>query len=322
MELFYLSNAICIFDSIRIFYCNSILGSFYCCKISLEILHPPYHTLVKKISFGAAKVLRNERKREMHQTTCKTGDVNWKRVIIYFVSVLISSLFYCLPVFFEYESDYENNTIWEKEMVHSEFYAIGYYIVLDCIARFLIPVCLLLYTNYEVYKVISNQPVNLDDASYKRNAQNLMLFGVIILLVIAHAYRFALNIYQVPIYDSHHKELDCCGRDATNQIIHIGAYALLTLSCSGNCFIYLATSKPFREVALKYYRLIFHLFILLPLVRATETSHMTITLKSQHDSKMLLQLLLLELDSSQGVSLKNRIFGLWSFKEQQIGPML
>ena len=87
-----------------------------------------------------------------------------------------------------------------------------------------------------------------------------MLFGVVLLLVIAHAYRFALNIYQVPIYDSHHEELDCCGRDATNQIIHIGAYALLTLSCSGNCFIYLATSKPFREVALKYYRLIFSSF--------------------------------------------------------------
>ena len=201
----------------------------------------------------------NERR---HQTSCKTGHVNWKRVIIYFVSVFIFSLFYCLPVFFEYKSDYENNTIYENEMVHSELYAIGYYIVLDCISRFLIPVCLISYTNYEVYKVISKQPVNSDDASYKRKAQYLMLFGVVMLLVIAHTYRFSLNIYQVPIYSSakNHEELHCCGRDATNQIIHIGAYALLTLSCSGNCFIYLATSKPFRDAACTYYKLLFSSF--------------------------------------------------------------
>ena len=89
-----------------------------------------------------------------------------------------------------------------------------------------------------------------------------MLFGVVILLVIAHVYRFALNIYQVPIYNSpkNHEELHCCGRDTTNQIIHIGAYALLTLSCSGNCFIYLATSKPFRDGALKHYKLLFSSF--------------------------------------------------------------
>ena len=89
-----------------------------------------------------------------------------------------------------------------------------------------------------------------------------MLSGVVLLLVIAHAYRFALNIYQVPIYNSpkNHAELHCCGRDATNQIIHIGAYALLTLSCSGNCFIYLATSKPFRDVVFNHYKLLFSSF--------------------------------------------------------------
>ena len=171
-----------------------------------------------------------------HAFNGQHGQVNWKRVLIYFVSVLIFSFSYCVPVFFEYESDFEHQTIKELPMVQSEVYVIGYYLVLDCIFRFLIPVCLLLYTNYGIYKVISKKSVNSNDTSNQRKAQNFMLFGVVLLLLIVHVYRFCFNMYQVPLMNS--KELYCCGKDADNQIIHIVAYCLLTLSCSGNCFVY------------------------------------------------------------------------------------
>lgn len=61
-------------------------------------------------------------------------------------------------------------------------------------------------------------------------------------------------MYQVTLDQD---ELFCCGKDTSNQISHIVAYLLLTLSCSGNCFIYLATSKRFRAVAYQHYQLLF-----------------------------------------------------------------
>ena len=193
--------------------------------------------------------------------------IDCRRVLIYSVSVFVFSLFYCIPVFFEYESipptEKMNGTINETTMVKSEAYAIGYYIVLDCLCRFVLPVCVLLYTNYGIYKIVARQPrvTNMSDAASQRRAQNFMLFGVVFLLMIVHAYRFGLNMYQIPI----NEELKKCGKDARNQIIHIIAYLLLTLNCSGNCFVYLATSKRFRKVALRYYQSIGIMFIALSL---------------------------------------------------------
>ena len=178
-----------------------------------------------------------------------TKHIDWYRVTLYSVSVFLFSLCYCIPVFFEYEKGNNTATIKESKMYGQESYAMGYYVVLDCIFRFCVPVCILMYTNYGIYTIVKKQPTTLNDAAYQRRVQNVMLFGVVVLLMIVHLYRFGLNIGQTTI---HHK-LECCGKDAMNLIVHVVGSVLLTCNSSANCFIYLATSKRFRDLAFRRY---------------------------------------------------------------------
>ena len=119
-----------------------------------------------------------------------TGRVDKTRVAIYSSSVFLFSVLYCIPVFFEYETVLGNETsppsIRDSKMALTEEYTIIYYVMLDSIFRFILPVCILFYTNYGIYKIISNQPVILNDASYQKKVQNVMLFGVVILLSLIH----------------------------------------------------------------------------------------------------------------------------------------
>ena len=44
-----------------------------------------------------------------------------------------------------------------------------------------------------------------------------------------------------------------CGKDLGNQIAHMVARVLMTLNCSVNCFVYIAASKKFRNLAFRYF---------------------------------------------------------------------
>ena len=181
-------------------------------------------------------------------------NMDWRRVMSYSLSVMLISILYCLPVFFEYESvpatENRSATINETELSNSESYIIGYYVVLDAMIRFFLPVCISIFTNFTIHKIVSKQPVKFNDqAAYQKRVQNVMLFGVVIVLIVVHSYRLGLNVYQLVIL----KSLELCGKDYGNQISHIVSRVLLTLNCSVNCFVYLAASKKFRNVAYKYY---------------------------------------------------------------------
>ena len=186
-----------------------------------------------------------------------TNQVNFGLIRIYTCAILIFSTMYCLPVFFEYEKipATANQTAWVNEtaMNKSELYTIIYYVAMDSVVRFLIPVGILLYTNLFIYKTIKEQShLPCAEGVHQRKAQIAMLFGVVLILMIVHLYRFCVNIYQIPI----HANLINCGRDAKNQVMHLVAYFLITLNSSVNCFIYLISSKKFRDVAFaKYLRI-------------------------------------------------------------------
>ena len=179
--------------------------------------------------------------------------IDYQKVSIHSISVFVFSLLYCIPVFLECEkvSPRGNDTATIKcELAESKNYTIIYYVALDSIVRFIIPLFILLYTNCGIYQIIKSQPVTPNnEAAYQRRAQNMMLFGVVILMVIVHLFRFGVNIYQVPIND----ELKACGKDAKNQIVHLVSNFLITFNSSANCFIYLAASKKFRDVAFRHY---------------------------------------------------------------------
>ena len=68
---------------------------------------------------------------------------------------------------------------------------------MDSVVRFLIPVAILLYTNLFIYKTIKEQShLPCAEGVHQRKAQIVMLFGVVLILMIVHLYRFCVNIYQ------------------------------------------------------------------------------------------------------------------------------
>ena len=182
------------------------------------------------------------------------GNMDWWRVISYSVSVMLISVLYCIPVFFEYESKSATNetnaTLRETNFVDSGEYLVGYYVVSDCIVRFLLPVCILSFTNFTIHKIVSKQPIKHNDqVAYQKRVQNFMLFGVVISLIVVHSYRLVLNVSQLFLLQS----LKDCGKGFGNQIGHMIAHFLMTLNCSVNCFVYIAASKKGRKVADRYF---------------------------------------------------------------------
>ena len=182
------------------------------------------------------------------------GNMDWRRVVTYSFSVMLISIIYCVPVFFEYESipSTKNRSATINETIYgqSEAYIIGYFIVADGIFRFLLPVGILSFTNITIHNIVSKQPIKHNDhAAYQKRVQNVMLFGVVIVLIVVHSYRLILNVNQLFILDS----LKKCGKDLGNQIAHMVARVLMTLNCSVNCFVYIAASKKFRNVAFRYF---------------------------------------------------------------------
>ena len=182
------------------------------------------------------------------------GNMDWRRVICYSTSVMLISILYCIPVFFEFKSvpatEDKNASIIETDLGQSEGYIISYYVVLDAIVRFLFPVCILSFTNFTIHKIVSKQPMKQNDqATYQKRIQNFMLFGVVITLILVHSYRLVLNVSQLFLLST----LFTCGKGFGNQIGHMIARVLMTLNCSVNCFVYIAASKKGRKVANRYF---------------------------------------------------------------------
>ena len=222
----------------------------------IAIRYPFFH-LSRGNNSHAPKIVVGRPTMKVYKPSHDANHINFGLIKIYTFAILIFSIMYCLPVFFEYEKipATANHTAWVNEtaMNKSELYTIMYYVVMDSFVRFLIPVGILLYTNLFIYKTIKEQShLPCAEGVHQRKAQIVILFGVVLILMIVHLYRFCVNIYQIPI----HTNLINCGRDAKNQVMHLVAYFLITLNSSVNCFIYLISSKKFRDVAFaKYLRI-------------------------------------------------------------------
>ena len=187
--------------------------------------------------------------------------VDWNRIGCYSFPVFLISILYCTPVFFELNPNRDGvtgTTVEGTSMTESLQYVIGYYVILDCIARCILPVFILLFTNYHIYKIVQNQPMAHNNTVHQKRAQNMMLFGIVALLMVVHLYRFGGNLYQFIILEY----LKCCEYySKRNLIIHMVGYVLLAINASGNWIIYLAASKRFRLIALERYKLLMTKFI-------------------------------------------------------------
>ena len=185
----------------------------------------------------------------------KTIHIDIKKLLLYVLMVLIVSILYCVPLFLEYEAK-TNNTenpatnfhkLKETKLKRSSKYILIYYVITDIIFRFILPISVLLYTNYGIYKAIKISTKLSNKTKSLGKAQHVMLFGVVGLLIICHSYRFSVNIYQYLITE----DMACCGMNFANIIAHMVGHILITFNSSANCFIYIATSKKFLEVAVK-----------------------------------------------------------------------
>ena len=120
--------------------------------------------------------------------------------------------------------------------------------------------CILLYTNYCIYKVVKKLSKVIvtgeEHYTYNKQVQFLMLFGVVILLTITNLYRFCANVHSITI----HHYLECCMVHLGNEIAVTIATVLSTINTSANCFIYMAASKDFRYYVLHFCKRPFQIF--------------------------------------------------------------
>ena len=173
--------------------------------------------------------------------------IDWRRVSLYSIGSFFVSLCYCVPLFFEYEVSVEN----DKQVIqvanwYGEMYGLGYYLISDSIFRFFIPMSILLYTNIGIYKIAKRQSDVMFASAFKRKSQMLMLFGIVVVLMITHLYRFCGNMYITTIYFTQQAYVECCGRNLANEISYVVLSILFTINTTANFFIYLIASKKFR----------------------------------------------------------------------------
>ena len=215
-----------------------------------------YYYLWNSTSSDKDVLNKRRKQKKANQTKCDVSkNIDWSRIGSYTFPVFMFSAIYCLPVFFELKTvpNGENGTRIEEDPMYNEMmYIMGYYVLLDCVFRCIIPVFILLFTNYQIYKIVRKQPISPNSAVYQKRAQNMMLFGVVALLMVVHLYRFGLNLYQAHLFGTGY--LLCCGDSEKNLIIHMVAYNLLVINSSANWIIYLAASKKFRMLALERYK--------------------------------------------------------------------
>ena len=179
---------------------------------------------------------------------------NCRRIGFYSAVVFMWSLLYCFSMFFEIQKIEEDGTIILKnsDLYENKVYGLIYYLICDSIFKIWIPVCILLYTNYCIHKVVKKQSKVIvfgdEHYTYNKKVQFLMLFGVVILLTITNLYRFCTNIHALSI----HHYLECCMVHIGNEIAITIASVFATFSSSVNCFVYVAASKDFRSYVLEY----------------------------------------------------------------------
>ena len=126
------------------------------------------------------------------------------------------------------------------------YYGLSYYVISDSIFRFFIPMIILLYTNIGIYKIAKRQSDVMFCSAFKRKSQMLMLFGIVVVLMVTHLYRFCGNMYITTINFTQHAYVECCGRNLANEISYLVLSILFTINTTANFFIYLIASKKFR----------------------------------------------------------------------------
>ena len=173
--------------------------------------------------------------------------IDWRRVSLYSMGAFFVSICYCVPLFFEYEVSVENDKPVMKEASWLGFYyGLSYYVISDSIFRFFIPMSILLYTNIGIYKIAKRQSDIMFCSAFKRKSQMLMLFGIVVVLMVTHLYRFCGNMYITTIYFTQQAYVECCGRNLANEISYVVLSILFTINTTANFFIYLIASKKFR----------------------------------------------------------------------------
>ena len=221
----------------------------------IAIKHPfRYHLFWGTDKFQDTVCDLSELNKGVKKERIRISLVDWRRVTMYSLPTFLFSVCYCIPVFFEYKLVEKNATITLKESeMYGKLYGLIYYIILDGICRFLAPVGILLYTNIRIYRIAQKQRETYkEDYAFHRKAQNVMLFGVVVLLTITHSYRFGGNMYSTICYNIYGEQyVDCCGLNINNEISFAVLQVLWTINSSANCFIYLVASRKFRDTVMK-----------------------------------------------------------------------
>ena len=256
----------CLHDYIFVIIVYPVRSMLMCCSTytTLELAFERYNNVCKPI----ANFQKHGNRRQKSE---------WKRLAINIVPVLIFSILFYLPKFFELKTIdcelqcpdiYSNNNkncsrkrIITTDLRRNSYYVTWYINVANDLCTWVIPFVTLFYLNICIYYRLK-QYLHAKFSRFKQNParesrkqesnqgdvhQAIVLFSIVTLFFICHANRAILNIAEWIDLNTQSNNT----HQFWARILYPISHFLLKLNASVNFFIYLACDKMFRQAILE-----------------------------------------------------------------------
>ena len=202
----------------------------------------------------------------------------WRRVLTYVAPVVLLSVLFNIPKFFEttmFYATYTTNvtdpitnvttaqeveklTLATSPLRLNRAYVLWYSNVARLLVTGFIPLGLMTYFNFQIYQLLKrrrrmnnrpNQAAQHAQQKHEETKQAIVLFAIVVLFMICHAVRIVLNIHEVfNIEEIRISMLNgCYGQGLARFLGTSISHFLITLNASVNFFIYCLMSEPFRQ---------------------------------------------------------------------------
>ena len=291
----YLLVCLAIFDNLYL--SNGILGAIrkYIIESSYSFdyvfikLIFPFRSMVMFCSMYTTIILAFERynaiKKPMSYKRRATQKIATSvlNIVYYIIPVLLSSVLFYLPKFFEFDISLSNETseknnnahntsayqqdylIKETSLRKNKSYIFWYSNVLNHIITIVIPLIMLMYLNFGIYLELKmfkkRQPssrtkirdIQMEQKGMKKedsekNEQSIMIISLVFMFILCHSLRAVLNIQELVNFEWKFKEISngCAGVKFWAMVLVPFSEFMLLTNSSANFFIYFLFHNDFR----------------------------------------------------------------------------
>ena len=265
------------------FYQSSLMDHIYA-----GFLHP-FRSMIMVSSIYMIVVLSYERHKAVSGTTRYQSTVNeilnpWRHLIMYVGPVIIGSILFYVPKFFELEMKsfivepstnvselkmtMEPNTGVEMSsklaftpLRHNKIYVLWYVTIFNAVMTSGVPFLCLVYLNVKIYfglkkirqrrcSLISNDQTNRARTNV---SQATVLLTIVSIFVLCHVLRLILNIAEIINHENERKASNngCLGVKYWMFIATVLSNFLVIVNSSTNLFVYCIVNKVFRDILIK-----------------------------------------------------------------------